>query len=89
MIGFYKNLKEEKPKNKALRQAKLDFLRQAPKKYSHPYYWAGFVLNGSIQPIEEINAYDFSHYVLGILVLILFLLIALSIRKRRAKNHSQ
>jgi CHAT domain-containing protein len=45
MTSFYKNL-ETQGMNKAaaLREARLEMIRS--KKYSHPYYWAPFVLIG-------------------------------------------
>jgi len=43
MEDFYKGLVRGEDKISALRTAKLNMLRTAR---SHPYYWAGFVLNG-------------------------------------------
>ncbi len=40
---FFEKLLAGYTKNEALRYAKLSMARS---KYSHPYYWAGFVLNG-------------------------------------------
>jgi CHAT domain-containing protein len=46
LIGeFYKNLKNGLTKAEALRQAQLSLI--SSNKYSHPYYWAGFILVGS------------------------------------------
>lgn len=42
---FYEGLKNGLPKAEALRQAKLSLLSNP--KYSHPYYWAAFVLVGA------------------------------------------
>jgi len=44
---FYKHLAAGKPKDEALRQAKLDMLEEAYEKYENPYYWANFVLYGA------------------------------------------
>ncbi len=52
MVGFYDQLKAGQPKNEALRQAKLNFLNQADRVYSHPYYWAAFVQIGQTQPLD-------------------------------------
>jgi CHAT domain-containing protein/tetratricopeptide (TPR) repeat protein len=43
MRRFYFHLSQKNDKAQALRLAKLDMLRS---KYSHPFFWAGFVLNG-------------------------------------------
>ncbi|MEH2449286.1 MAG: CHAT domain-containing protein [Nostoc sp.] len=46
LIGeFYKNLKNGLTKAEALRQAQLSLI--SSNNYSHPYYWAGFILVGS------------------------------------------
>lgn len=52
MSYFYENLNEGMRKNEALRQAKLTFLKNADPVKAHPYYWAGFVISGSPEPIN-------------------------------------
>lgn len=44
MVLFHKNLSSGKSVSQALRFAKLEL--QSIDEYSHPYYWAGFVLEG-------------------------------------------
>jgi CHAT domain-containing protein len=43
MKEFYRNLAEGRAIGKALQLAKKGMLNSA---WSHPYYWAGFILNG-------------------------------------------
>jgi CHAT domain-containing protein len=45
MILFYREIKKGLPYNRALANAKRTFVREN-RQYAHPYYWAGFVLNG-------------------------------------------
>ncbi|GAX38945.1 CHAT domain-containing protein [Nodularia sp. NIES-3585] len=45
MSKFYQGLRNGLPKAEALRQAQLDLRSHA--QYSHPYYWAAFVLVGT------------------------------------------
>ena len=53
MISFYKNLKQGMDKASALRQAKIDLRERAiAPQERHPYYWAGFVVNGNITPVH-------------------------------------
>lgn len=52
MIAFYENLKEGQSKDEALANAKRDFIQNNPMK-NHPFYWAGFVVNGDVLPIQE------------------------------------
>ncbi len=44
MSEFYSRLRRGEPRGEALRQARLQLLRQ--KHYAHPFYWAGFILTG-------------------------------------------
>lgn len=49
---FYEYLEEGKPKDEALRSAKLDYLKTAEGRTLHPQYWAGLVLMGDTTPID-------------------------------------
>ncbi len=51
MNRFYQHLQSGMPKDKALRQAKLDFL--ATSERLHPYFWGTFVLLGDGKPVSE------------------------------------
>lgn len=55
MPYFYKNLSEGKSKDKALHDAKLEYLQTADFANLHPHYWAGFVTIGDNQPIKQKN----------------------------------
>lgn len=52
IADFYHHLSEGMHKNKALRQAKLDYLKDAPLELQSPYYWAGLVLLGDHGPVN-------------------------------------
>lgn len=52
MDRFYKYLQQKLPKDEALRQAKIAYLKQAKGIYAHPTFWAGFIQIGNYQPIE-------------------------------------
>ncbi len=52
MISFYENLKKGMGKDVALAQAKATFIANNPMK-NHPYYWAGFIINGNIAPVSD------------------------------------
>lgn len=71
MISFYENLKKGQAKDEALANAKTTFIEMNPMK-KHPFYWAGFVLNGDVSPI--ISSSNWMIYVgigLGILILLI------------------
>jgi CHAT domain-containing protein len=51
MAEFYKFLKDGQRKDVALANAKLAFIKNNPEMNS-PFYWAGFVVNGKIEPVS-------------------------------------
>jgi CHAT domain-containing protein len=52
MSSFYDYLGKGLPKDRALAQAKLDYLKKAEGLYAHPYFWSNFVLIGDSAPIS-------------------------------------
>ncbi len=52
MSHFYEHLANGKPKDEALRQAKLDYLAASDPLTSHPYFWAGMVAVGDMRAID-------------------------------------
>jgi CHAT domain-containing protein len=52
MERFYAHLADGESKDIALQHAKEEFLAQHPLK-QHPYFWAGFVLNGNTLPLQS------------------------------------
>ena len=81
---FYNSIKNGFPKDKALQQAKLDYLKEAEGRTLTPQYWAGLVLIGDASPIE-LNA-DFNtvfYWLLGLLGFILLIVIARKIEKKK------
>ncbi len=75
MQRFYYYLHNGQPKDKALHQAKLDFLEQADENLADPYYWASFVLIGDTRPLLATDNPDYRWLVwllaLGAAVLVL------------------
>ncbi|WP_452228803.1 CHAT domain-containing protein [Lacinutrix sp. MEBiC02404] len=73
MESFYRYLKTGVPKNKALQNAKLDYLNTVEDGFlKHPFYWAGFVLSGDISPIEMGTSYWWLLFIIipGFLILL-------------------
>ena len=65
MSSFYKYLKKGKPKDEALRLAKLDYINNANPRLAHPHYWLSYVTIGNSTPLYR--SYDF--YFFGLLIL--------------------
>lgn len=84
---FFFHLKEGLTKDEALRQAKLDFLKEPAHKYfKHPFYWASLVLIG--EPSELLiqkNNLVFTGLMIALFSLIVFIIYRYS---RIRKQHS-
>lgn len=71
MVSFYENLKDGQAKDEALTNAKKTFLKNNPMK-NHPFYWAGFVVNGDVSPV--LSGSNWMIYVgIGIVLLVLII----------------
>lgn len=52
--SFYKEMEDGNPLDISLREAKIDFINNAPTdELANPYYWAGLQLSGKAEPIDE------------------------------------
>lgn len=49
---FYRNLEKGQPKDVALQNAKLQYLREAEGRMISPRYWAGLVIMGDVSPVS-------------------------------------
>lgn len=54
MGSFYKYLSQGKPKNVALRQAKLDYINTTSPSFVNPRFWAAYTLIGDVSPVKRI-----------------------------------
>jgi CHAT domain-containing protein len=52
MTAFYKYLRSGMKKDTALRQSKLDYIKNASARNTHPYFWAAFIPAGNMLPLE-------------------------------------
>ncbi|WP_160114724.1 CHAT domain-containing protein [Aquimarina sp. AU474] len=71
MNDFYKNLKQYKPKDLALRNAKIEYLKNTKDNLlKHPYYWAGLVVSGNTEALHSNDSYRW-WIIIFVLILIL------------------
>jgi len=78
MVSFYENLKNGNSKSLALQKAKKEYLNTTDNEIlQHPYYWAGFVLNGNNQAItiSENKLNSIWYIFLGLIIIVLFIII--------------
>ncbi len=91
MVSFYGYLNEGLTKSKALRNAKLDYLKNTDNlKLKHPYYWAGFVLYGNDSPINfNTSGMPFYYwFIIGVLGTLL-LVYLFSIKKKNSSQNAR
>ncbi|OSY88936.1 hypothetical protein WH52_04535 [Tenacibaculum holothuriorum] len=72
MSDFYKELSLGNNKTTALQIAKNNYLKNTVKELSHPFFWAGFVLNGNPQAIAN-SPTNYVVWVIALIFIILFL----------------
>ena len=59
MVGLYESLNQNLPKDAALRNSKLNYLKNSSESlYNHPFYWAGFVLMGERAPLSDNDDFE-------------------------------
>jgi CHAT domain-containing protein len=87
MIDFFKNLKQSNTKSVSLRDAKLNYLKQADNITSQPYFWSNFVVLGDNTPIELGYNYNWVWWLLGLILsfVIIFKLIKMIFKKNNSK----
>src|SRR5690606_14960962 len=85
MIYFYKNLQRGENKSTALKQAKLEYLKNTRNEnLQHPFYWAAFVLSGDDSPVLLPKPFwKKPSIIFGILALLGIIITMIFIKKRK------
>lgn len=78
---FYNHIKKGVPKDKALKQAKLDYLSNIEDRTIAPHYWAGLVLIGDTTPIDLNTSYNLLWNLLSALIIIIIAVFIIKIRR--------
>jgi CHAT domain-containing protein/tetratricopeptide (TPR) repeat protein len=81
MDKFYEYLSKGIPKNKALYQAKLDYINSVSPAMANPYYWSGYVHIGDPRPLA---GYTYFYYLAGVLILLVLIGVTVFIVKKKA-----
>ncbi|MCB9183345.1 MAG: CHAT domain-containing protein [Flavobacteriales bacterium] len=82
---FYEYLADGMPKHEALRKAKLGYLESASDELRQPYYWAGLILVGDVEPVSTERAW-WPWLLVGLMVILAALLVRWG-RKRERRPH--
>jgi len=84
MTSFYKYLADGKPKNEALRLAKIDYLKSSDQMRSHPHFWAAYMSIGNTYPLNGVSKpVGAAYYLIGISLLFVLSVVAIIIIRRR------
>jgi CHAT domain-containing protein len=74
MLNFYRNLQDGQTKDEALRNAKLTYLddESIHSALKTPFYWAGFIATGDMEPIQLNNDYGYIWFLIPVILLVIF-----------------
>ncbi|HMM12541.1 MAG TPA: CHAT domain-containing protein, partial [Bacteroidales bacterium] len=78
---FYRHLADGLTKDKALQQAKIDWLGESNQLKSHPFYWAAYQMLGDTQPLKK----SYTPYLLLMVAMVLLtsFVVFITVRRRR------
>ncbi|MEK6481763.1 CHAT domain-containing tetratricopeptide repeat protein [Catalinimonas sp. 4WD22] len=82
MVNFYQALSDGMSKDEALQKAKTQYLTTTNELFAHPFYWAGFVVQGDPSPLT-LQKYQFSYWWWGSGVTVLLLGLGLFYRYKK------
>ena len=85
MTSFYKHLSQGETKDEALKNAKLDYLKNSHDPLlKHPYYWSGFVVTGNTDAIVTRPTYWIYLFLIPLMVVGVFSKQLFQFLKKRA-----
>lgn len=82
--NFYRQLLKGLSKDEALRQAKLEYIKNTDGRMIAPQYWAGLVIMGDTSPIDIAPGY-FNYRVVAGLALIILILTSVYLKSKKKK----
>lgn len=82
MGNFFNDLSKGEMKDRALQQAKLNYLASADKNTSHPYFWSAFIINGDPAPLSFSQKTNYWYYILETILILVLLVFVVNRRKR-------
>jgi CHAT domain-containing protein len=83
MDYFYKYIAEGKPRNEALRLAKIEYLDNCDKLTAHPHYWAAYMNVGDISPLDGFRKRTTPFSVYGAIATLFAITLLILIRLRK------
>ncbi len=86
MNDFYTELQTGKPKDAALREAKINYLKNSNSKTAAPVFWAGASAIGDMNPLTFKTGYRFSYLNYAAPITVAFALILYLIFRKRKRG---
>lgn len=77
MEAFYEEIANGQDKDVAMQNAKLRYLNEANELFAHPFYWAGFIVQGDTQSLESSKPWLSYIWISGIMMVLLLCLWAM------------
>ncbi len=76
IVDFYKNLKNGVSKSKALRNAKLSYLKNHDGIDASPFYWGGYILIGDANVVDlSAGFFNWNYVIVGLFVLLIVIVV--------------
>jgi CHAT domain-containing protein len=72
METFYEEIAGGHDKDVAMQNAKLRYLDEANELFAHPFYWAGFIVQGDTQSLESNKPWVSYVGIGGVMMVLLF-----------------
>ncbi|MDN5205595.1 CHAT domain-containing protein [Fulvivirgaceae bacterium BMA10] len=88
MKYFYGNLKEGMNKSEALRQAKLQYLKNADVLSANPFYWGNFFIVGDNSPVELESRSNLQYAIYTVLGVVLLLLVLVFFKRKMRETQT-
>lgn len=75
IVRFYNYLDQGLAKDKALQEAKLDYIKESKNAQAHPFYWAGYIPMGDMSNLKGNPLESVDYWTLGFVVMIVIFVI--------------
>ncbi len=87
MTEFYRELAKGRPKDEALRNAKLKFIKEANLTRAHPFYWSAYICVGNPRPLF-IAGKNLYIIIVSLVVIVTILFLIKKILRKKAVHDS-
>ncbi|CAM1345287.1 CHAT domain-containing protein [Tenacibaculum amylolyticum] len=83
IIDFYKELKNGVSKSKALRNAKLNYLKNHQGIEASPFYWGSYIVIGDVSSVDLYTSSLKNIYIIGFFIFLVFMVLLFFFKRTR------